>query len=82
MFNNSYILININQSINQLIIIIIIFSSQVRRENKVAMFVYAIASIVTIANFIYILAYVIIKRDETLLTIMVVIKDFNNVNIN
>nr|CAG8461197.1 14669_t:CDS:2 [Entrophospora candida] len=39
-------------------------------ENKVAMFIYAIASIVTISNLIFILASVIIKREEALLMLL------------
>jgi len=42
----------------------------VRTENKVAMFIYAIASIVTISNLIFILASVIIKREEALLMLL------------
>ncbi|CAG8440195.1 3052_t:CDS:10 [Diversispora eburnea] len=42
----------------------------VRTENKVAMIIYVLASMVTIINFIYILAEFIIKRDENLLTLL------------
>ncbi|RHZ61846.1 hypothetical protein Glove_345g26 [Diversispora epigaea] len=42
----------------------------VRTENKVAMIIYVLASVVTIINFIYILAEFIIKRDENLLTLL------------
>ncbi|GBB84642.1 hypothetical protein RclHR1_11200005 [Rhizophagus clarus] len=42
----------------------------VRRENKVAMFIFAIASGATIVNFLYILAKFIINRDEYLLTLL------------
>ncbi|RIA88095.1 hypothetical protein C1645_775844 [Glomus cerebriforme] len=42
----------------------------VRRENKVAMIIFAIASGITIGNFLYILAKFIINRDENLLTLL------------
>uniref|UniRef100_A0A1D1Z204 UPF0658 Golgi apparatus membrane protein C23H3.04 n=1 Tax=Anthurium amnicola TaxID=1678845 RepID=A0A1D1Z204_9ARAE len=42
----------------------------VRRENKVAMFIFAVASGITIINFLYILAKFIINRDENLLTLL------------
>ncbi|PKY44099.1 hypothetical protein RhiirA4_136239 [Rhizophagus irregularis] len=42
----------------------------VRRENQVAMFIFAVASVATIVNFIYILAKFIINRDEYLLTLL------------
>ncbi|CAI2177422.1 17425_t:CDS:2, partial [Funneliformis geosporum] len=42
----------------------------VRRENIVAMFLFTVTSVITIANFLYILAEFIIKRDEFLLTFL------------
>ncbi|RIB17634.1 hypothetical protein C2G38_1413809 [Gigaspora rosea] len=42
----------------------------VRSENKVALLIYAICSVATIVNFLYILASFIVQRDESLLTFL------------
>ncbi|CAG8658816.1 2060_t:CDS:2, partial [Gigaspora rosea] len=74
--NTQYAAHNIHTIIIQSVFVAIVIPTLglglwgVRSENKVALLIYAICSVATIVNFLYILASFIVQRDESLLTFL------------